>query len=180
MASNDSEVLQGSKNFFGPRNSDYDWPADVSNPTRYLVVPLVTTAGSAALHPSLASYLTDASVPTIPARSLIKACHIYVEDAFTSTATATGIDVGLKSAVDGTTEIDNNGLIAVGGVGAKANLTAGRWDAGDGALIGNESHASLAAYVYAAWAAGTDTLTGNAVVLVEYVPKLTNVLADAT
>ena len=75
--------------------------------------------------------------------------------------------------------IDADGLIAVGGVGAKANLTALGWDAGDGALIGAEVTA-FDAIIKGAWAAGTDTLTGTGVIVVEFIPPLTHLLGDKT
>lgn len=171
-------ILQGSTNHFGPRKSEVDSPVDlpVAGLVRTIAMPIYTTAGSAALHES---YNINDTINVIPANSLLKSCHIYTEDAFTSTAVATGIDVGLYQADDGTTAIDANGLIAVGGVGAKANLTALGWDAGDGALIGAEI-GSEDAIIVAAWAAGTDTLTGTGVVVVEYIPPLTALLGDKT
>jgi hypothetical protein len=173
------EVLQGSTNHFGPRGSEVDSAVDLeANVVRQIALPIYTTAGSLLLN---VAPDTDDTVNIIPANSFIKSCQIYVEDAFTSTADATGIDVGLVQADDGTTEIDLDGLIAVGGVGAKANLTAGSWDAGDGALIGTEI-GSEAGLLYAKWATGgaSDTLTGTGVVLVEYIPPLTHLLADKT
>ena len=171
-----AEVIQGSRNHFGPRSSESGVGTSIPDElVKTLVVPLVTAAGATTLTDTFDS--TDATFPVIPAYSYIKSCAIYVEDAFTVTATATGIDVGLTN-TDGTAN-DPNGLVAVGGVGAVANLTAGKWDAGDGALIGAGSGAKDS-YVSAAWAGGTDTLTGTAVVYVEYIPKLTAILADAT
>ena len=172
------EVIQGSANHFGPRFTEVDSPVDV--PTvglvRTIVLPIYTTAGSAALN--VAPSVSD-TINLIPASSLIKTCYIYTEDAFTSTAVATGIDVGLYKASDGTTAIDADGLIAVGGVGAKANLTALGWDAGDGALIGAEVTA-FDAIIKGAWAAGTDTLTGTGVIVVEFIPPLTHLLGNKT
>lgn len=173
------ELIDGARTLFGPRKSDTSTPAVLpdSSLTRTMVVPLVTIAASAALLPL--DFDADDTYNVIPAYSLIRHAAIYVEDAFTSTTTATGIDVGLVKASDGTTEIDFDGLIAVGGVGAKANLTALSWDEGDGALIGTEIGA-FDALPYALWAAGTDTLTGTAVLVIEYIPPLTEYLADKT
>lgn len=173
------EIISGSRNFFGPRTSEKDYAGGLTEElVRTLVQPIVTTAGSAVITPP-ADYSANDTVNVIPANSLIKSCHIYVEDAFTSTTSATGIDVGLVKQSDGTTAIDLNGLITVAGVGAKANLTAFKWDAGDGALIGAPTGIADGV-LYAKWAGGTDTLTGNAVVVVEYIPPLTEYLADAT
>lgn len=172
------EIIQGSVNHFGPRGTEVDSPVDVPvvGLVRTIVLPIYTTPGSADLN--VAPAVLD-TVNLIPASSLIQSCHIYTEDAFTSTTNATGIDVGLYKASDGTTAIDANGLIAVGGVGAKANLTALGWDAGDGALIGAENTA-FDAIIVAAWAGGTDTLTGTGVIVVEYIPPLTHLLGDKT
>ena len=174
------EVLQGSTNHFGPRKTEVDSPVDipVAGLVRTIALPIYTVAGSLLLN--VAPSITD-TINLIPASSFIKSASIYVEDAFTSTAAATGIDVGLVKASDGTTEIDLNGLIAVGGVGAKANLTALSWDAGDGALIGAENTA-FDAMIYAKWATGgaSDTLTGTGVIVVEYIPPLTHLLGDKT
>lgn len=173
-------VLQGSVNHFGPRTTEVDTPVDVPHIglVRTIALPIYTVAGSLVLNVAPS---TSDTINLIPASSYIKSCAIYVEDAFTSTSAATGIDVGLVKASDGTTEIDLNGLIAVGGVGAKANLTALSWDAGDGALIGAETTA-FDGMIYAKWATGgaSDTLTGTAVVVVEYIPPLTHMLGDKT
>lgn len=167
--------LQGSTNHFGPRTSEVDSSAEVGeNIVRTLVMPLYTTAGSAALH---AARDSNDTINVIPAYSLIRSAAIYVEDAFTRTATATGIDVGIYKTADDTA-LDADGLIAVGGVGALANLTANQFDEGDGALIGNEL--TEEGYIYGAWAGGTDTLTGTAVVVVEFIPPLTHILAHKT
>ena len=174
------EVIQGSVNHFGPRGTEVDSPVDVPvvGLVRTIALPIYTVAGSLLLN---VAPDTDDTVNVIPASSFIKSCSIYVEDAFTSTSAATGIDVGLVKASDGTTEIDLNGLIAVGGVGAKANLIANSWDAGDGALIGAESTA-FDGLIYAKWATGgaSDTLTGTGVIVVEYIPPLTHLLGDKT
>ena len=171
-------VLQGSVNHFGPRKSEVDSAVDVPvvGLVRTIALPIYTTAGSADCN--VAPSITD-TVNLIPANSFIKSCAIYTEDAFTSTTNATGIDVGLVRASDGSTAIDLDGLIAVGGVGAKANLTALGWDAGDGALIGAESTA-YDGLIVATWAGGTDTLTGTGVVVVEFIPPLTSLLAHKT
>ena len=173
------EALQGSINHFGPRKSEVDSAVDSdANLVRVIALPIYTTAGSLLLNTALD---TSDTVNVIPANSFIKSAAIYVEDAFTSTSAATGIDVGLVQADDGSTEIDLNGLIAVGGVGAKANLVATSWDAGDGALIGAET-GDEDGILYAAWATGgaSDTLTGTGVVVVEFIPPLTSLLAHKT
>ena len=174
------ENLQGSMNYFGPRTSEVDNAAEGADLVRTLVQPLYTTAGSLVLTPA-SDFSADDTINIIPAKSYIKSAAIYVEDAFTSTSAATGIDVGLVKASDGSTEINFDGFIAVGGVGAKANLTAGKWDAGDGALIGGPTGA-YDGVIYAKWATGgaSDTLTGTAVVVVEFIPPLTAYLADKT
>ena len=173
------EIISGSRNFFGPRASEVDTAVVLpdSDVKRVMIQPIYTTAGSASLAPL--NFSASDTYNVIPAKSLIRHVAIYVEDAFTSTTTATGIDVGLVKASDGSTEIDKNGFIAVGGVGAKANLTAGQWDEGDGALIGADTGA-YDGVIWAAWAAGTDTLTGTAVVVVEYIPPLTEYLGAET
>lgn len=173
-------VIGGSVNISGPRTTEQDSPSYVPEGiVKRALFPLYTTAGSLLLH--TAQSTDDQGLLVIPAYSLIKGAWIYVEDAFTSTTAATGIDVGLVKASDLTTEVDFNGLIAVGGVGAKANLTAGKWDAGDGALIGAGTGA-YDAQLYAKWATGgaSDTLTGTAVVVVEWIEKLTYLLGDKT
>ena len=171
------ENLQGSMNFFGPRTSEVDNAAEGADLVRTLVQPIYTVAGAAELAP--ADFNAGDTVNVIPAYSYIKSCSIHVVDAFTSTATATGIDVGLVQADDGSTEVDFDGLIDVTGVGAKANLTAYKADAGDGPLIGADIGAEDAV-IYAQWAAGTDTLTGTAIVVVEFIPPLDAYLADKT
>ena len=164
------EVLQGAGNEFGPRTSNVDAPRFMPEGglVKTLILSLTTVAGSAAMR--VAPVAGDATEQVIPAYSYIKSVSIHVQDAFTSTATATGIDVGLVKASDLSTEVDLNGFIAVGGVGAKANLAANISDAGDGALIGNSI--AFDSVFKAAWAVGTDTLTGTAVVVVEYIPPL--------
>ena len=160
----------------GPRTTEQDTPFYVSQKAKKEAwFPLVTTAGSASLY--AAQSTSDNSLLVIPAYSFIVSCAIFVDAAFTSTATATGIDVGLVKASDLTTEVDFNGLIAVGGVGEKANLTAHNADAGDGALIGNDIGANDAC-LYALWAGGTDTLTGTAMVYVEWIEPPTTYLGD--
>lgn len=163
-------VIGGVKVISGPRSVELDSPALVPEGIiKTAAFPLVTTAGSSSLY--TAGSTEDDSLLVIPAYSLIKACWIYVQTAFTSTTTATGIDVGLVADSDLTTEVDFNGLVEVGGVGAKAALTAHKWAAGDGALIGASTGASDA-QLYAKWAGGTDTLTGKAVVVVQWIEKL--------
>lgn len=175
------EVLQGSTNQFGPRTSEKDSAVYIPDTlVKEVAQPIYTTAGSLVLVP-IASYDANDTQNLIPAYSFIKSAQIYVEDAFTATSAATGIDAGLVKASDGSTQVDFNGFIEVGGVGAKANLTALSWDAGDGSLIGAEIGANDA-LIYAKWATGgaSDTLTGTGVIVVEYIPKLTHLLADAT
>lgn len=171
-------ILQGSVNHFGVRKTEVDSPVDVpmGNLIRRIVMPIYTTAGSAACN--VATDILD-TINVIPAHSLIKSCYIYVEDAFTSTSSATGIDVGLTRASDGSTEIDDDGLIDVGTEGAKAVLTAKSWNIGSGALIGVESGA-YDGIIVATWAGGTDTLAGTGVVVVEYIPSLEFLLGDKT
>lgn len=173
------EIIEKARNHFGPRLSEVDDPAVLpdSDVVRWAVQPIYTTADSATLVP--ANFDADDTYNIIPANSLIERVLIYVEDAFTSTTNATGIDAGLVQADDGSTEIDYDGFIAVGGVGAKANLVATSWDEGDGALIGAET-GDEDGVIYAKWAGGTDTLTGTAVLLVAYIPPLTEYLAHKT
>ena len=171
-------LLAGSINHFGPRTTEQDSPFLIPDEARKAAYfPLVTTAGSLLLY--TAQSTSDESLLVIPAYSYIVACAIFVDAAFTSTSAATGIDVGLVKDSDLTTEVDFDGLIAVGGVGAKANLTAHNADAGDGALIGNDIGA-YDAQLYAKWATGgaSDTLTGTAVVYVEWIEPPTSYLGD--
>jgi len=172
------EMLQGVPNHFGPRKSEVDSPIFVpaSGLVETIVMPIYTTAGSAAMNVATD---TDDTINVIPANSLIMSAYIYTEDAFTSTSSATGIDVGLVRASDGSTAIDLDGLIDVGTEGAKAALTALSWNIGSGALIGVETTA-YDAIIVATWAGGTDTLTGTGVVIVEYIPPLTALLAHKT
>lgn len=173
------EILGGSMNTFGPRSTEVDNPGDLPvDLVRVAYTPIYTTAGSAALAP--ANFNANDSFNVIPAKSFIKAAYIYVEDAFTSTSSATGIDAGLVRATDGSTEIDFDGLIDVTGVGAKANLTAGKWDFGDGPKIGTTSDTTYDAVLYANWAGGTDTLTGTGVLVVEYIPPIDHLLGAQT
>ena len=165
-------VVGGSLNISGPRTTEADNPADFGELIRTIAQPLYTTAGSAALNVAPS---TSDTINIIPANSLILSAHFYTQTAFTSTTTATGIDVGLYKASDGTTAIDANGLIVVGTEGAKAALTANSWNVGSGALIGVESGA-FDAIIDGAWAAGTDTLTGTGVIVVRFIPPLDAIL----
>lgn len=171
-------ILQNSVNHFGPRTTEVDSPVDIpmGQLVRRIVMPIYTTAGSADMN--VATDIAD-TINVIPANSLIKSAYIYTEDAFTSTSTATGIDVGLVQADDGSTAIDLDGLIDVGTEGAKAALTAKSWNIGSGALIGVET-GTEDGIIVATWAAGTDTLTGTAVVVVEYIPSLEFLLGEKT
>jgi len=173
-------IISGSRNIFGPRTSEVDTAVVLpdSDVVRTMIQPIYTTASSATLVPT-SEFDANDTYNVIPANSLIRHAAIYVEDAFTSTSSATGIDAGLVQADDGSTEIDFNGFIEVGGVGAKANLVATSWDEGDGALIGAET-GDKDGVIYAKWAGGTDTLTGTAVIVVSYIPPLTEYLADKT
>lgn len=171
----DSAIIGGVKVLSGPRTVELDTPALIPEGiVKRAVFPLVTTAGSASLY--AAPSTSDESLLVIPAYSMIKDAWIYVHTAFTSTTNATGIDVGLVKASDLTTEIDFNGIIPVGSEGAKAALTAHSWQkAANGSLLGKSIGADDAA-LYAKWAAATDTLTGKAVVVVEWIEKLDRVL----
>lgn len=159
-------IVNGSLNVYGPRTTEQDTPVYVpSSLKRILMLPLVTTAGAAALNTMPDSADT---VNIIPAGSLIVAAYIKVDAAFTSTANATGVEVGLVKASDMSTEIDKNGLILESSEGVKAALTAGAWGIGTGALIGKNVGAFDAA-LFASWVGGTDTLTGTGVAVVEYI-----------
>lgn len=160
-------IVNGSLNVYGPRTTEQDTPVYVPTTLkRILMLPLVTTAGAAALNTMPDSADT---VNIIPAGSLIVAAYIKVDAAFTSTTNATGVEVGMVRASDMSTEIDKNGLILESSEGLKAALTAGAWGIGTGAKIGKVSDTAYDAALFASWVGGTDTLTGTGVCVVEYI-----------
>jgi hypothetical protein len=170
-------VISGSVNHFGPRTTETDSPFYVPDDSRKAAYfPLVTTAGSASLY--TAQSTSDESLLVIPQYSFILRFALYVDAAFTSTSSATGIDVGLVADSDLSTEVDFNGLLTVGGNGAKASLTDNTWVVGDGALLSGSTQVSADSQLYALWAGGTDTLTGTAVGYIEWLEPPTSYLGD--
>lgn len=108
----------------------------------------------------------NASVPQIPAGSLIVEATLQVGTAFTSGGSAT-LELGTQQ-LSGTA-IDANGIDSL----AVAALTAGSVHVCDGALIGAVSHATLPSQVSvddatAVFTAGTATLT------IKYLPPYGN------
>jgi len=162
-------VLQGSVNHFGPREVETDNPAYANGDlVKRLVQPLVTIPGDVSL---IVPADADDTVNMIPANSLLKRSWIYVEDDFIA-GTAVSITVGISGGL-------GDEIILPGGVGVIAGLTSLSWNESDGSGIGLEVGPADVA-ITAGWNVGDATAVGNAVLVVEYIPPLTEYLGDKT
>jgi hypothetical protein len=154
-----TEIIEGSRTSFGPRTVAKDMPYEAGARIKEIVAPLLTVAGSADM---LVAGSTDETIMQIPAHSLILDAWIYVKTAFTAT-TAVSISAG--------SETDADGLVAPGGVGAKAALVANSWQQCDGALVGAK-FATADESIIASWNAADATAAGEGAIHVQYIPPL--------
>lgn len=153
-----SEVLQGSRNHFGPRDSEKQAPSHV--PTSHykeMRVPLKwddLPSGATA---------NDSTVQEIPANAWIESAILRVTTPFTS-AGATTLDIGLIES-DGTV-IDLNGIDEV--IAKTAIDAVGETVICDGALVANTAGIGAAAgQVYTTVTTGPYT-AGEAVLIIRY------------
>lgn len=106
----------------------------------------------------------DSSYGYIPAGAVIRDASFTVLEAFSDTASFTGLEVGLDE-LDGT-EIDMDGFLASGSGGAKANLTSTGAVACATTLIGDVMTDN--AYPYVATTGSADPTAGRARLVVRY------------
>lgn len=152
------EVLNGVRNYYGPRSTEDVYPAHIKTEgyTKELVIDFN--------YDDLPTYSADgAMVIEIPGDSFIASARLHVNEAFNSGTTSTdNLNFGLYQP-DGTV-IDADGLDA--GVTVDT-LAEDAWIDMDGALVGASIGAD-AGQVTVAVAAGTLT-AGSARLIVEYV-----------
>lgn len=160
------EVIGGSANHFGPRDSEMDLPLSNAEEVmvRTIIVPLRSVASVASLIATQSAL--DAADLVIPAKSMLVRAYLNVKTAFTAT-TAVSITVGIDGNADA--------LITAAGKGAKAGLVADSWHIADGDGLGLTVGASDV-HVVAAWNAADATSLGNALLVIEYMPPQTHIL----
>ena len=154
--SNTTEVLNGVRNFYGPRGADKKYPALIKTEGNTKEMQLDFEVDDLPVASADGSMVLE-----IPADSLIVSSKLHVK---TAAAGGTSYNIGLKQS-DGTA-IDVDGLDA--GV-LTAALTEDAWIINDGALVG----ASIGAAAGQIEVAATGTFTaGSYRLIVEYIQPL--------
>lgn len=150
-------IINGTRGFYGPRNTDTSTAAAVSTfgEVEQLVLPIDVSKGL----PTQSE--VDSVIKTVPANALFLAAYLYLEEAFDSTSGTTTVNVGVLQPDGSAGNQDGffTGLVANG-------ATFSGWAVSAGALVG----ASLATPVQLAVVASVDDLTaGKGKLVVEYV-----------
>jgi hypothetical protein len=153
-----TQVLNGVRNFYGPRSAEDKLPALIKTEgyTKEMVVDFNFD--------DLPTYSADGSmVLEIPADSLILSARLHVK---TAGVGGTSLAMGLYTSAG--VEIDLDGFVTAA-AGAAANLTEDAWLIGGGALVGATIGATAGQIVVTE--AGTFT-SGAYRLIVEYVQPL--------
>lgn len=153
---NTTTVLNGVRNFYGPRGADKKFPAHIKTEgyTKQIVLDFAFD--------DLPTYSADGSMAIeIPADSFIVSSKLHVK---TACVGGTDYDFGLYTSAG--VEIDLDGLDAAV---AAASLTEDAWIVGDGALVGATIGAAAGQLVVTE----TGTFTaGECRLIVEYIQPL--------